>query len=107
MRRALAARDKGCSFPGCTIPPSWCEAHHVIPWRDGGPTSLTNLTLVCGHHHRTFEQAGWTCRIRDGVPYWTPPRWLDPEQTPQVNTAQHHHLLHPGELLTASRAGPP
>jgi hypothetical protein len=107
MRRALAARDRGCTFPGCTTPPSWCQTHHVIPWRAGGATTLDNLTLVCGHHHRTFEHAGWTCRMINGRPHWTPPRWQDPDQTPRVNTAHHHHLLDPSELLTTTGAGPP
>ena len=79
----------------------------MISWRAGGPTSLDNLTLLCGHHHRSFEKTGWTCQIHNGLPYWTPPPWQDPDQTPRRNTAQHHHLLHPAELLTASRAGPP
>ena len=26
---ALVARDRGCTWPGCTTPPSLCEAHHV------------------------------------------------------------------------------
>ncbi len=107
MRRALAARDHGCTFPGCTVPPSWCQTHHVIPWRAGGPTSLDNLTLVCGHHHRSFEKTGWTCQMHNGLPYWTPPPWHDPDQTPRRNTAQHHHLLHPAELLAPTRTAPP
>jgi hypothetical protein len=68
---------------------------------------LDNLTLLCGHHHRSFDQAGWTCRMTDGVPHWLPPPWQHPDQTPRVNTAHHHHLLHPAELLTATGAGPP
>ena len=48
---ALWARDKGCTFPGCGRPPQWCDAHHVRHWADGGPTNLTNLTLLCAHHH--------------------------------------------------------
>ena len=40
QRRALAARDRGCSFPGCDRPPDWCETHHVTPWVDGGRTDL-------------------------------------------------------------------
>ena len=49
--KALWLRDEGCSFPGCTIPPFWCDAHHAIHWEDGGPTDLDNGTLLCGRHH--------------------------------------------------------
>ena len=59
QRHALAARDQGCTFPGCTRPPAWCEAHHVIPWYVGGPTALNNLCLLCAYHHRAFERLGW------------------------------------------------
>ena len=45
--RALRQRDKGCSFPGCDRPPSWCQAHHLRHWLDGGPTDLNNLALLC------------------------------------------------------------
>lgn len=61
QRHALAARERGCSFPGCNRPPGWCETHHVIPWADGGPTDLDNTTLVCGFHHRDTPDAdGWS-----------------------------------------------
>jgi hypothetical protein len=56
QRRALAARDRGCSFPGCDRPPDWCETHHVTPWVDGGRTDLQNLTLACGFHHREHRK---------------------------------------------------
>jgi len=97
QRRALAARDRGCSFPGCDRPPDWCETHHVTPWVDGGRTDLLNLTLVCGFHHREHRKRGWTCQLTDGVPYWRPPRWLDPAQTPRRNTT-HHIPLNFSEL---------
>jgi hypothetical protein len=45
-------RDSHCRFPGCDRPPSWCDAHHVRHWADGGPTSLDNLLLLCRRHHR-------------------------------------------------------
>lgn len=51
MRTALAARDIGCIIPGCGAPLEWCDAHHVIPWANGGPTTLDNLALLCGRHH--------------------------------------------------------
>jgi hypothetical protein len=89
QRQALAARDRGCSFPGCMRPPAWCEAHHVIPWQEGGPTDLVNLCLVCSFHHREFERRGWTVRMAGGTPEWIPPPWLDSEQRPRRNTAHH------------------
>ena len=52
MRRALNVRDRHCQHPsGCDRPARWCDAHHKQHWADGGPTSLSNLTLLCQHHH--------------------------------------------------------
>lgn len=89
QRRALTARDGGCSFPGCTIPADWCQAHHVIAWIDGGRTDLANLTLVCGVHHREHDRRGWACQMSNGVPHWIPPSWLDPDRTSRRNTTHH------------------
>ncbi len=53
LSRALARRDRHCTWPGCDRPPEWCDAHHVRSWtRDGGATDLSNLTLLCRYHHR-------------------------------------------------------
>lgn len=51
IRRALELRDGGCSWAGCIVPASWCDAHHVIHWAFGGVTSLINLILLCRRHH--------------------------------------------------------
>ncbi|SDS68886.1 HNH endonuclease [Friedmanniella luteola] len=94
---ALAARDRGCSFPGCDLPPTWCERHHIVPWIEGGPTDLDNLTLLCRYHHHNFASRGWTCRLgEDRLPEWIPPRLVDHDQQPLRNTR-----------LALPRTGPP
>jgi hypothetical protein len=52
IRRAVIVRDRMCRFPGCERPQTWCEAHHVVHWADGGSTALSNLILLCRRHHR-------------------------------------------------------
>jgi hypothetical protein len=74
QRSALAVRDGGCVFPGCSRPLSWCEAHHVWHWLDGGPTDLDNLALLCRAHHRAVHEEGWRLiRGPDGRFTATPP----------------------------------
>lgn len=51
QRTALAVRDRHCRYPGCDRPASWCDAHHVRWWTNGGPTDLANLVLLCRRHH--------------------------------------------------------
>ncbi len=60
--KALVARDKHCRFPHCTRPPVMCHAHHLIHWCDGGTTSLQNMILLCGHHHRLIHAGPWDIR---------------------------------------------
>ncbi|MBD8870342.1 HNH endonuclease signature motif containing protein [Nocardioides donggukensis] len=83
--RALVCRDRHCAFPGCTRPPVMGHAHHIVHWSQGGATSLRNLVLLCGHHHRTLHHTPWEVRIRaaDGRPEFRPPpkaghppRWI-------------------------------
>lgn len=56
---ALVVRDRHCRFEGCDRPPPFCEAHHVVPVQDGGPTRLDNLVLKCSRHHHIGHLAGW------------------------------------------------
>ena len=58
LKRALWARDRGCSFPGCDHK-HYVDAHHIEHWADGGATSLDNLTLLCSHHHRLLHEGGF------------------------------------------------
>jgi hypothetical protein len=79
MRAALFARDGGCSFPNCDRPVAHTLGHHIVPWTDGGPTDLSNLTLVCFRHHQYVHRDGWQVRIGpSGHAEWKPPtRWGD------------------------------
>jgi len=63
LRRALAVRDGGCRFPGCTRPTGWTDAHHVVHWRHGGRTDLANLVLLCDHHHHVVHQPDWIVKF--------------------------------------------
>ena len=89
LRRAVAARDRGCAHPGCDRPPSWCEIHHVVPWEQGGPTSLENLVMVCRAHHRQHHATDWIIRIRNGLPEFIPPAWIDCERRPRRKPLSH------------------
>lgn len=89
QRHALAARDGGCCFPGCSRPAAWTEVHHVRDWLDGGPADTDNMCLLCRFHHRTFAKLGWDVVMIDGLPHWIPPAWLDPDRRPIRNTTHH------------------
>jgi Domain of unknown function (DUF222)/HNH endonuclease len=57
LRRALHHRDKGCRFPGCGRP--FGEGHHIEHWANGGPTTLSNLAMLCRRHHRAVHEEGF------------------------------------------------
>ncbi len=60
QHKALAIRDRQCRAEGCTIPASWCEAHHVDPWSTGGHTDLDRGVLLCSHHHHRAHDPAYT-----------------------------------------------
>ncbi|SMX64753.1 HNH endonuclease signature motif containing protein [Brevibacterium antiquum] len=83
----LAARDQGCTFPGCDAPPGWCDAHHIVPWADDGKTDINNLTLACGLHHHLIDRSDWYARmLHDGRPAWIPPPSIDVERRPILHS---------------------
>lgn len=106
MIAALTARDKGCAFPNCHVPPASCHAHHIVPWWAWGPTCVSNGVLLCPHHHRLVEpdpnqpeESRWQVHLDEvtGLPWFTPPRQVDPRRRPRHNARfiLHHIKLRP------------
>ncbi len=67
LRRALEHRDRGCRFPGCGLP--FGQGHHIRHWAHGGPTTLSNLVVLCRRHHRSVHEEGY--RIETLRPGWS------------------------------------
>ncbi len=91
IRTALTLRDQGCVFPGCDAPAAVCHAHHLTPWWAGGTTALSNLVLLCPHHHGLVEpsrdgpsERRWEIRLAaDGIPEVLPPARMDGTRKPR------------------------
>jgi hypothetical protein len=65
LRRALHHRDRGGRFPGCGV--RFGQGHHIRHWANGGPTTLSNLALLCRRHHRAVHEEGYHVdRLADG-----------------------------------------
>ncbi len=74
IRRAVIVRDRHCRFPGCDRPHTWCDAHHVVHWGEGGPTALPNLVLMCRRHHRmVHDRGGFRLYLENGRPEFRRP----------------------------------
>ncbi|MHA6513520.1 HNH endonuclease signature motif containing protein [Tessaracoccus sp. Z1128] len=110
IRAALLQRDQGCVFPGCTAAPAACEAHHIRPWWAGGSSCLANGVLLCPYHHRLVEpdpqqstESQWQVHLdpATGMPWFTPPRHIDPARRPRQH--QRHRL----QQLEPHAAAPP
>ncbi|QIK62040.1 HNH endonuclease [Leucobacter viscericola] len=66
QRIALAVRDGGCRWTGCDRPASYCEAHHIDTWANGGKTDIDRGIMLCRFHHMQLHYGGWRI-TREGV----------------------------------------
>ncbi|MDA3648510.1 HNH endonuclease [Saccharopolyspora indica] len=109
IRAALLARDGVCAFPECDHPAGTPQAHHIVHWVDGGPTSVENMVMLCAHHHRTIHNHHWDIELQRGRPVFTPPANVDPTRTPRpggkAQPATHHYALR--TLTTPPEGRPP
>jgi hypothetical protein len=92
QRIVLHAKDRGCTFPGCTVPGYLCEVHHNNPYATNPVTDINHLSFACGPNHKLADQ-GWTTRKNArGDTEWIPPPHLDRGQ-PRINTFHHPEKL--------------
>ena len=100
LRRALHHRDGGCRFPGCGS--RFTQGHHIRHWAEGGPTTLSNLALLCRRHHRSVHEDGFQVeRLPDGeLQFRRPNGWLLPAAPPLP-----HISADAGETLRAQNGG--
>src|SRR5260370_5656697 len=97
LRRALQHRDRGCRFPGCGLP--FGQGHHIRHWAHGGPTTLSNLALLCRRHHRAVHEEGYQVeRQADGEL-----RFRRPDGRPLPDTPPSAPV--PADPVDALRAG--
>jgi 5-methylcytosine-specific restriction endonuclease McrA len=104
LRRALHHRDRGCRFPGCGV--RFGQGHHIRHWAQGGPTTLSNLALLCRRHHRAVHEEGYQLdrqpdgelrfRRPDGrmIPYVPPPREVPDDPVAVLRTRHEAEGLH-------------
>jgi len=82
LRRALYHRDRGCRFPGCHVRSG--QGHHIKHWAHGGPTTLSNLALLCRQHHRAVHEEGFQleCEADGTLRFRSPNGAILPEVPP-------------------------
>ena len=104
LRRALAARDRGCRFPGCDRH-AHLHAHHIQHWAHGGPTELANLIQLCHRHHRLVHEGGYTlARRADGLEFRRPDGRVIPD-TPTAPSDAPQRRPRPNSDVAALAAG--
>ena len=96
QRRAIALRDRECVIPGCHVPATWCEVHHVREHARGGPTHTDNGVTLCWFHHHTIDSSEWEIRVIDGVPEIRGPAWWDRNRDWRRPRAVSRALAPPG-----------
>ncbi len=118
LQRALRHRDGGCRFPGCDL--TFCDAHHVEHWADGGETKLDNLVLLCRFHHRCVHEEGYGVELdEDGSIRFrrpdgraipdapAPPVLIEQPTSPRIASALLGDLLAESEVELDPRTGMP
>lgn len=66
--KKLWLRDGECTHPGCSVPNTWCDAHHIDWWSRSGRTDINNLALLCARHHTIVHERDLTATFNNHTP---------------------------------------
>ena len=77
QKHAVIARDRGCTFPGCTDTYHTCDIHHAQEWSEGGkPTSRTRYASAGAITATSTPSAAvFTCTRKGYCSKMTPGRY--------------------------------
>ncbi|NHN56002.1 DUF222 domain-containing protein [Calidifontibacter sp. DB0510] len=65
VRRFINLRDRVCRMPFCDAPIR--DHDHLVPYRDGGETSVDNGAGVCQRFNQIKNLPGWTTEVIHGA----------------------------------------
>lgn len=68
--KALMVRDGQCTYPGCSVPGTWCDSHHLVWWCRGGDTDIEMLALLCPRHHTLVHERDLMATVAGSVVTW-------------------------------------
>lgn len=68
--KALMVRDGQCTYPGCSVPGTWCDAHHLVWWCRMGNTDIAFLVLLCPRHHTLVHEKDLMATVTGSVVTW-------------------------------------
>ncbi|MEO3935369.1 DUF222 domain-containing protein [Dermatophilaceae bacterium Soc4.6] len=70
QRLVVWRRDRHCTYPGCSVPATWCDVHHPQWWSRGGGTVLSNAALLCRRHHTVVHERDFVASVDDTGVTW-------------------------------------
>lgn len=79
QRRLLSMENPTCAWPGCRRPATECQFHHIVAFKHGGCTNVSNMVPLCAFHNaRNADDPFWVNRFGrmdriTGRTVWVPP----------------------------------
>ncbi|AWB82469.1 HNH endonuclease [Corynebacterium yudongzhengii] len=79
QRIMARAENPICPWPGCSMPASRCQIHHLEAFARGGKTNMEDLSCLCGYHNGANDddparpRNGRLERVNGHI-VWRPPR---------------------------------